>query len=139
MGLTKAMMKERALNRLKEFILKYGSTVDDGPSYCLNDLCSSLPEETRHITHCWNKTPVCAQDICVFSAVIFDDFSIVFCDYDTDENKISNTDHVKAADELTAAYIDKALIDMEAAQGVESSVPVRKKPEKINHYKKYNR
>ena len=38
MGLTKAMMKERALNRLKEFILKYGSTVDDGPSYCLNDL-----------------------------------------------------------------------------------------------------
>ena len=116
MGLTKAMLKERALNRLKEFIQKYGSTVDDGPSYCLNDLCSSLPEETRHITHCWNKTPVCAQDICVFSAVMFDDFSIVFCDYDTAENKISNTAHVKAANDLTAAYIDKALIDMEAAR-----------------------
>lgn len=139
MGLTKAMLKERALNRLKEFILKYGSKVDDGPSYCLNDLCSSLPEETHHITHCWNKTLVCVQDICVFSAVMFDDFSIVFCDYDTAENKISNTAHVKAANDLTAAYIDKALIDMEAAQGVESSVPVRKKPEKINHYKKYNR
>ena len=139
MGLTKAMMKERALNRLKEFILKYGSTVDDSPSYCHNDVCSSLPEETGHIIHCCDTTTVSAQDICVFSAVMFDDFSIVFCDYDTAENKISNTAHVKAANDLTAAYIDKALIDMEAAQGVESSVPVRKKPEKINHYKKYNR
>lgn len=138
-GLTKQMLKERAIDRLKTFITNYGDEVIDNTKFDFKQFSDTLPKEEHIITHKWGKEPIIVQDICVLSAVMFDDGTIIFCDYNSKENKISNYKHCRVAKNLETSYINATLIDMESKQGVESSVPVRKKPEKINRYKKYGR
>lgn len=139
MGLTKEQLKERAIQRTRDFLSKYGQQVESTTKYKLSEISKSLPDEEHIITHKWDKDPICAQDICVFSCVMFNDGSIIYCDYDNKTNSISDMKHIRVAKDIETSYIDGILMDMESNQGVESSVPVRKKPEKINRYKKYGR
>lgn len=138
-GLTKQMLKERAIDRLKTFITTHGDEVMNNIKFDFKQFSDTLPKEEHIITHKWDKEPIIVQDICVLSVIMFDDGTIVFCDYNAKENKISNYKQCRVAKNLETNYINAVLIDMEAKQGVESSVPIRKKPEKINHYKKYKR
>ena len=61
MGLTRAQLKQRAEQRLTEYLSTHGTKIDESLII-------------------WNKWPICAKDICVLSAVI-ENGVVVFCDY----------------------------------------------------------
>ena len=61
MGLTKAQLKQRAEQRLTEYLTTHGTRIDESLII-------------------WNKEPICVKDICVLSAII-ENGVVVFCDY----------------------------------------------------------
>ena len=61
MGLSRAQLKQRAEQRLTEYLTTHGTKLDDSLII-------------------WNKEPICVKDICVLSAVI-ENGVVVFCDY----------------------------------------------------------
>ena len=61
MGLTRAQLKQRAEQRLTEYLTTHGTKINESLII-------------------WNKEPICVKDICVLSAVIENDV-VVFCDY----------------------------------------------------------
>ena len=74
---------------------------------------------------------------------MFDSGDIVFCDF-CREPKIecSYIDQPKRnrfIEDFTTNEINEILTDLCTLEGIVSTVPVRKKPEHINHYKKYGR
>ena len=90
MGLTKEQLKERSIQKLKDFVKEYGTVI------------------TKSLT-VWDKYPVCVKDICVLSVCLFND-RIVFGDFDREKKEM---DFVrKTTDDLDKKYIDEVLTDM---------------------------
>ena len=145
MGLTKEQIKERAIKRFKDFIEMYGVDFSsNGMEYSREDFGISDDKTKHKITKVWDKDVICAQDICVYAAIMLDNGDIIFCDMYRDDKIPENTiiDQPKRCRWLsgfTTSRINEILEDLCRIQGIESVVPVRKKPEHINHYKKYGR
>ena len=71
MGLTRAQLKQRAEERLTEYLITHGNKIDESLII-------------------WNKKPICVKDICVLSAVI-ENGIVVFCDYNLEARSYSKS------------------------------------------------
>ena len=71
MGLSRAQLKQRAEQRLTEYLTTHGTKLDDSLII-------------------WNKEPICVKDICVLSAVI-ENGVVVFCDYNIETRSYDKT------------------------------------------------
>lgn len=141
MGLTREQIKERAIQRFKDFIKTYGEDFSSNAvKYSKKDFEVSDDNTKHRIIKVWDKEPVCAQDICVLAVVMLDNEDIIFCDMYKDNSNVDNStidqpERCRCLNDFTTSRINEILEDLCRLEGIESVVPARKKPEYINHYK----
>ena len=88
MGLTKEQWKEKRLAELEDYVRKHSRKVKD--------------------VIYWDTYPICVKDICVLGVAIFNG-ELVFCDYDSRENKFRIRREAKNEERK---YLEEVLKDM---------------------------
>lgn len=99
MGLTRAQLKDRAYNKLKECLQTYSTPV----------------KKSKIIKSKWEKYPICAKDICVLGAYITKDDKILLSDYDSEKDTYAQH-HYRYAEDFERQYLDsivKQILDIE--------------------------
>lgn len=91
MGLTRAQLKQRAEQRLTEYLITHGTKIDESLII-------------------WNKKPICVKDICVLSAVI-ENGVVVFCDYNL-ENRSYKKSFSRTFEDLDHHNINSIINDL---------------------------
>lgn len=91
MGLTRAQLKQRAEQRLTEYLTTHGTKIDEALII-------------------WNKRPICVKDICVLSAVI-ENGVVVFCDYNIKTRSYEKS-FSRTFDDLDHHYINAITDDL---------------------------
>ena len=89
MGLTKEQLKEKAKNKLYEYLNVHSTEV----------------KNSKVVKKIWGKYPICVQDICVLHALITLDGNLMFTDYDI-KNDTYREQFCRMGDQLEKKYLD---------------------------------